>query len=64
MKYRDFVTLLHALGFAEVPSSGSHRRFAHRSARHMVIQAEGAFAKGYQVRQLLKLIDEYNLDLG
>ena len=63
--FRDFVALICALEFIEVRSRGSHRCFHHPDCpRLLVIQPKGSDAKGYQVRELLDMIEEYGLTLG
>jgi hypothetical protein len=45
--------------------SGSHHIFAHEGVRELVnLQDVGGKAKPYQVRQLLDLVERYNLSLG
>jgi predicted RNA binding protein YcfA (HicA-like mRNA interferase family) len=62
--FRDFVALVLAFGFEEVRSRGSHRCFSHPDCqRLLVIQPKGSDAKGYQVRELLDMIEEYGLTL-
>jgi len=58
--------LVEAIGYVQRRQSGSHRVFTHpkRAALPMInLQSDGATAKPYQVRQVLRLIDEHNLEV-
>ncbi|MGI9009180.1 MAG: type II toxin-antitoxin system HicA family toxin [Streptosporangiaceae bacterium] len=56
--------LLQALGFKEVGGRGSHRVFGHpRMPEILTLQRLHGQAKPYQVRQVVALIRQYNLDL-
>ena len=62
--FRDLLKLADALGFHLVRISGSHHILRHRRAGAMLnLQAEKGDAKPYQVKQLLKAIEEHNLSL-
>ncbi len=66
LRYRDLVKLVQAAGYVEVRQTGSHHIFRHKSRRDLAIvnlQADGATAKPYQVRQVLRLIDENRLEV-
>ena len=53
------------LGFHLSRVSGSHHIFVHPSARELQnLQDVRGKAKAYQVRQLLQLVERYNLSLG
>ena len=57
--------LAEALGFELSRTSGSHHIFTHPAIPELVnLQEVGGMAKAYQVRQLLKLVERYNLTLG
>lgn len=62
VRFGELVRLAEAFGFRLERSEGSH--FIYRNARvreHLNLQNDGGQAKSYQVRQLLKLIEMYNL---
>ena len=66
IRFSDVVRLVSALGFAHDRTSGSHQIFIHTRipAAQLNLQSDkNGEAKAYQVRQLLKLIEEYNLTL-
>jgi predicted RNA binding protein YcfA (HicA-like mRNA interferase family) len=57
--------LVEALGFRLARIRGSHHVFIHPLIPDMInLQASSGMAKPYQVRQVLKVIEEYNLRLG
>lgn len=55
---KDFRTLLEHLGFTYSHTTGSHEFWNHPVHRQMNIQAKGGQAKPYQLRQLLKQIQD------
>jgi predicted RNA binding protein YcfA (HicA-like mRNA interferase family) len=60
----DFCRLLEALGFSKVRTSGSHRIYLHQELSELVnVQDVGGEAKPYQIRQVLRLVERYNLRL-
>lgn len=62
--FRDLERLAEALGFRRVRVSGSHHLYAHPQLDELVnLQAVRGQAKPYQIRQLLRLVDRYNLYL-
>lgn len=62
--FRDFVDLIQAFGFEPRGIKGSHRTFERAGVRDIVdVQSDRGEAKPYQVRQFLKLIEKYNLEL-
>jgi predicted RNA binding protein YcfA (HicA-like mRNA interferase family) len=66
VRFRDLCRLAEAIGYVLRRQKGSHHVFAHaaRSELPMVnLQSDGATAKVYQVRQLVRLIDEYKLEV-
>lgn len=65
LKFTDFVTLLMAFGFVLERTRGSHHIFTHpRIDEILSIQPNPqSDAKPYQVRQFLKLVEQYNLRL-
>ena len=59
--FRDLRQLLISLGFAE-RTSGGHHTFRRAGVRELInTQKEGNKAKSYQVRQVRRIILEYNL---
>lgn len=65
VRFEDVVTLLDALGFSRVRSRGSHHIFEHLQVAELInIQNRKGQVKAYQLRQLLKLIEEYHLEVG
>jgi predicted RNA binding protein YcfA (HicA-like mRNA interferase family) len=66
VRFRDLCKLVEAIGYVQRRQTGSHRVFTHpkRPALPMInLQSDGATAKPYQVRQVLRLIDEHNLEV-
>jgi predicted RNA binding protein YcfA (HicA-like mRNA interferase family) len=64
LHFRDVTRLVEGLGFRLSRVSGSHHIFTHPSIRELVnLQSVNGRCKPYQVRQLLDLIDRYNLKL-
>ncbi len=60
--FKDFQTLLAQLGFVLIRQKGSHLIYFHYGIHEMMnIQKDGAKAKAYEVRQLRKLIMQYDL---
>ena len=58
-------TRARAFGFHLSRVSGSHHIFVHPSVRELQnLQDVRGKAKAYQVRQLLQLVERYNLSLG
>jgi predicted RNA binding protein YcfA (HicA-like mRNA interferase family) len=61
----DFCRLLEALGFSMIRTSGSHRIYGHHEIPELVnVQDVGGEAKPYQIRQVLRLVERYNLRVG
>ncbi|MBF0108284.1 MAG: type II toxin-antitoxin system HicA family toxin [Magnetococcales bacterium] len=58
VSFRDFETLLNGLGFRLDRQSGSHMIFIAPKGQRISVQNRDGMAKGYQVRQALKLIEE------
>ena len=60
--FGDFIALLEELGFRLERVRGSHRIYLHPAVpRPFPVQADQGKAKPYQVRQLLRMLEEYNL---
>lgn len=64
VRFADLCRLAQALGFVARRVSGSHHTFAHPDVPELInLQDVGGQAKPYQVRQLLRLVERYDLDL-
>ena len=64
LRFTEAVRLAEAFGFRLSRVRGSHHVFAHQALRELVnLQEVGGKAKPYQVRQLLDLVERYNLQL-
>lgn len=64
IRFDDLVRLAEALGFRAARREGSHRVFAHPVVAELLnLQEVEGEAKPYQVRQLLRLVERYNLQL-
>ena len=63
-RFADMCQLVEAFGFGLARVSGSHHIFKHPDVAELVnIQEVRGQAKLYQIRQFLKLVEEYNLTL-
>jgi hypothetical protein len=63
--FRDAVALAEALGFRLSSVAGSHHIFAHPGVPKLLnLQDVRGEAKPYQLKQLLDLVERYNLSLG
>jgi len=64
IRFNDFVGLIEAFGFRLSRINGSHHIFTHPDVQELVnIQNANGQAKPYQIRQFLKLVEQYNLQL-
>jgi len=64
VQFRDLTRLVEALGFQLARTSGSHHVFIHSEISELLnLQNVGGEAKPYQIRQLLLLVERYNLRL-
>jgi len=64
IRFNDMVTLVEAFGFRLSRTSGSHHIFIHPQVRELVnLQNVDGQAKPYQIRQFLRLVEQYNLKL-
>jgi len=65
VRFDDLLGLLEAFGFELKRISGSHPVYKHPAVPHLLLlqPTDAGQAKPYQVRQLLKLIEEYELVL-
>lgn len=62
IRFDELCNLLGRLGFAE-RVSGSHHVFKKPNVPAIVLQADAAHAKGYQVRQVRRIFRQYNIKL-
>ena len=64
LRFTEAVRLAEAFGFRLSRVRGSHHVFVHPTLRELVnLQEVSGKAKPYQVRQLLDLVERYNLQL-
>ncbi len=62
--FGEFVNLLEGFGFKLLRTSGSHHIFGHQDIPELVnLQDVGGQAKPYQIRQFLRLVEKYNINL-
>ena len=62
--FSDFVLLVEGFGFHLSRLSGSHHIFVHDDVKELVnLQDVNGQIKPYQVKQLMQLIERYNLSL-
>lgn len=64
VSFSDLVNLLKGFGFRELRIRGSHHVHSHPFVPRVVpLQPQHGQAKSYQIREILRLIDRYNLRL-
>lgn len=64
VRFADLVDLAEGLGFHLARVSGSHHIFKHTEIPELInLQDVDGQAKPYQVRQLMRLVERYNLEL-
>lgn len=62
VSFSDLVHLVEGLGFELQRTGGSHRLYMHPHVPEMLnLQEAHGEAKPYQIRQLLSLVERYNL---
>lgn len=62
--FGDFVLLVENFGFRLSRVSGSHHIFVHDSVKELVnLQNVKGQVKPYQVKQVMELIERYNLEM-
>ena len=62
--FSDLLNLAAGFGFRERRISGSHHILAHPEITELLnLQEVGGEGKPYQIRQMLKLVERYNLKL-
>lgn len=65
VSFADLCNLAVGLGFELRRVSGSHHVFAHPDIPQLInLQSVRGQAKPYQIRQLLRLVERYDLKLG
>ncbi|MGB7592383.1 MAG: type II toxin-antitoxin system HicA family toxin [Terriglobia bacterium] len=65
LRFEEACALARAFGFRLSRVGGSHHIFAHQNVRELVnLQEVEGKARPYQVKQLLGLVERYNLSLG
>ena len=65
LRFEEICSLAKALGFHLSRVNGSHHIFMHPAVRELLnVQDVAGKAKPYQVRQLLDLVERYNLSIG
>ena len=64
LRFSEAAALAKAFGFHLSRTRGSHHIFVHPSVRELVnLQEIAGKAKPYQVRQLLEIVERYNLQI-
>jgi predicted RNA binding protein YcfA (HicA-like mRNA interferase family) len=64
IRFTDMIGMVEAFGFVFARGKGSHRIYSHRNVPELVnLQEVGGEAKPYQIRQFMKLVEKYNLQL-
>jgi len=64
VSFKDIRSLVEGFGFSLLRTSGSHHIYSRQDIPDLVnLQEVKGQAKPYQIRQLLKLIERYNLEL-
>lgn len=64
IRFTDFRKLVEDFGFQLARQEGSHRIYTHPQLRELVnLQEVGGEAKPYQIRQVLRLVERYNLTM-
>jgi predicted RNA binding protein YcfA (HicA-like mRNA interferase family) len=65
LRFNEIMALAEAFGFRLSRVSGSHHIYVHPQVRELVnLQEVKGKAKPYQVRQLLEIVERYNLELA
>ena len=64
LRFSEVAVLAKAFGFRLSRTKGSHHIFVHPRVRELVnLQEVDGKAKPYQVRQLLEIVERYNLQI-
>jgi predicted RNA binding protein YcfA (HicA-like mRNA interferase family) len=65
IRFRDMTGLVESFGFKLARVSGSHHIFAHPHLPELInLQEVQGKCKPYQIKQVLKLVERYNLELS
>jgi predicted RNA binding protein YcfA (HicA-like mRNA interferase family) len=65
VRFSEAIALAEAFGFRLDRIKGSHHIFIHPEIPELLnLQNDNEKAKSYQIKQLLQLVEEYNLQLG
>ncbi len=65
VRFADMTSLVEAFGFHLSRTEGSHHIFVHPDVAELVnLQNVNGQAKPYQIRQFLKLVERYRLEIG
>lgn len=63
VRFADLCRLVEGVGYAHRRTVGSHRIYTAAGLPAINLQADGKAAKPYQVRQVLRIIDEHGLEV-
>jgi predicted RNA binding protein YcfA (HicA-like mRNA interferase family) len=64
IRFSDMTAMVEAFGFRFSRRNGSHHIYTHPNIPELVnLQEVGGEAKPYQIRQFMKLVEKYNLQL-
>jgi predicted RNA binding protein YcfA (HicA-like mRNA interferase family) len=62
--FADFIVILETFGFCLDRVNGSHYIYIHKAGKHLIsVQSDGKDAKPYQVKQFIKIIEQFNLKM-
>jgi len=65
VRFNDFCRLIEWFGFVAKGGGGSHRTYFHPEVREILdLQPMNGEAKPYQIRQFLRLVEQYQLKGG
>jgi predicted RNA binding protein YcfA (HicA-like mRNA interferase family) len=65
IRFGSMVSLVEAFGFRLARTEGSHHIFVHPEVAELVnLQDVNGQAKPYQIRQFLRLVERYRLEIG
>ena len=64
IRFKEAISLAEAFGFRLSMVNGSHHIFVHPNVQELInLQNVKGMAKPYQIKQLLKMVEQYNLHL-
>ena len=65
VRFGEFTKFVEAYGFRLVRVSGSHHIYGRHDVQELVnIQQVGGEAKWYQIKQFMKILEKYNLEMN